>query len=444
MTSPKYKTLVDVFAQKIRSGEWAAGSRLPTHRLAARQYGIALATATKAYAELEALGLVSGETGRGTYVRDRNVPPGYGRIPEPLRQGVIDLAFNYPFSPNQPDALRKALKALSATGDLSHLMHAQPTRGREQERHLVAQHLESRGVEAQAPDLLLVNGAQQGLALAVLALLQPGDVVAVDALTYPGFIALAQTHRLDLVPIAMGAHGPDLSDLARVLRERPVKAIYTMPTLHNPMGWVMNRADRDCLVALARQYDVLLIEDGTYAFLMTNAPAPVRSLAPERTVYVGGLSKIVGGGVRFGFVLAPSALVAVLERTLRALTWSNSTIITALCGHWLADGTVARMEREKRDDAAARQRMAEVELAGLNTIANPASYFVWLMLPPEVRADQLAAWLMREGVLVATSEAFATAATFPHAIRLSLGGVDLECLRTALQKVRQGVAHFAI
>ena len=444
MAAPRYKQLVGEFAQNIRSGAWRAGTRLVTHRELARKHGIALATATKVYAELEALGLVSGETGRGTYVRDLNVPPGYGQLPERQlqRHGVVDLAFNYPYDTRQADALRKALRTLTAQGDLASLgmlISAQPTVGRELERCTVAQHLQARGIQAQAADLILVNGAQQGLALTVLALLKPGDVVAVDALTYPGFIALAQTHSLDLAPIAMGSHGPNLSDLERLMRSRPVKAIYTMPTLHNPMGWVMSRAARERLAALARQHDALIIEDGSYAFLMADAPTPVRELAPERTVYVSGLSKALGGGVRFGFVVSPPRYVQALERTLRALTWSNSTLITALCGRWLEDGTVQQMEQEKRDDATVRQQIASEELADLHMIRNPASYFVWLMLPSDMRADQLAATLMRQGVLVATSEAFAAAPSFPHAVRLSLGGCDLTTLRTALQRIRREI-----
>lgn len=444
MAALRYKTLVDEFAQKIRNGPWVAGTRLPTHRVLARQHGIALATATKVYAELERMGLVIGETGRGTYVRDLNAPPGYGQTQESLRQGVVDLAFNYPYLPKQAEELRHALRELAASGDLSCLISAQPTVGRETERRLVARHLGVRGVQVQASDLLLVNGAQQGLALTVLALLKPGDVVAVDALTYPGFMALAQTHRLDLAPIAMGTHGPHLDDLERLMNARPVKAIYTMPTLHNPMGWVMGAADRARLVALARQHDALIIEDGTYSFLVADAPPPVRELAPERTVYVSGLSKTVGGGLRFGFVVTPSRYLVTLERTLRALTWSNSTLTTALCGRWLEDGTVNRMELEKRADARARQAIAAEELAGLQMISNPASYFVWLMLPPEVRADQLASMLKREGILVATSEAFAAAAFFPHAIRLSMGGVDLTVLRAALKRIRHEINHYPI
>ncbi len=390
------------------------------------------------------MGLVIGETGRGTYVRDLYAPPGYGQTPESQRQGVVDLAFNYPYLPKQADQLRHALRELAAIGDLSSLISAQHTVGRESERRLVASHLGARGVNVQASDLLLVNGAQQGLALTVMALLKPGAVVAVDALTYPGFIALAQTHHLDLVPIAMDSHGTNLNDLERLMSARPVKAIYTMPTLHNPMGWVMGIADRKRLVRLARQYDALIIEDDTYAFLVAESPTPIRELAPERTVYVSGLSKTIGGGLRFGFVISTSHHLGSLERTLRALTWSNSTLVTALCGRWLEDGTVIRMELEKRVDARVRQAIADEELAGLYTIRNPASYFVWLLLPPEIRADQLAGSLKRQGILVAMSEAFAATAFFPHAIRLSMGGLDLAVLRAALKQIRSEIDNYPI
>ncbi|EGT5751141.1 GntR family transcriptional regulator, partial [Cronobacter sakazakii] len=74
----RYKTLVDRYASAIRSGELTAGVQLPTHRRLAAEHHVSLATATRVYAELEAMGLVSGETGRGTFVRDIALPPGLG------------------------------------------------------------------------------------------------------------------------------------------------------------------------------------------------------------------------------------------------------------------------------------------------------------------------------------------------------------------------------
>ena len=71
-----------------------------------------------------------------------------------------------------------------------------------------------------------------------------------------------------------------------------MRAVYTMPTLHNPLGWVLNTGQRQALADLARQHDLLIIEDAAYARLVSHPPPPVVSYAPERTVYVTGFSKI--------------------------------------------------------------------------------------------------------------------------------------------------------
>lgn len=78
MARARYKQVVDAFAAEIRAGGLRPGVRLPTHRQLATQHGLALATASRVYAELEAMGLVIGETGRGTFVRETALPPGLG------------------------------------------------------------------------------------------------------------------------------------------------------------------------------------------------------------------------------------------------------------------------------------------------------------------------------------------------------------------------------
>lgn len=103
----RYKAVVDRYAQAIRSGQLPAGSRLPTHRTLAAGERLSLATATRAYRELEEMGLVSGETGRGTFVRDLSLPPGHGVDQQVVAADVVDLNFNYPSLPDQGDALRR-------------------------------------------------------------------------------------------------------------------------------------------------------------------------------------------------------------------------------------------------------------------------------------------------------------------------------------------------
>lgn len=439
MPRARYKSLVDTFAEAIRSGQLLPGTRLPTHRQLAAEHGLALVTASRVYSELEAMGLVSGETGRGTFVREIALPPGQGSGQMTVGAGLLDLNFNYPSLPGQAELLRTALRQLALSGDLEALLRYQPHAGRVHERAAVARHLLNRGLTVQAEQVLVVSGAQHGLAVSMMTLLKPGDVVAVDALTYSGFKVLAETLHLELVAIPVTAGGPDLDHMHRLCGQRPVRAVYSMPTLHNPLGWVMSLAQRERLVAIARQHNLMIIEDGAYAFLAEDAPPPLATLAPERTVYIGGLSKSVATGLRVGFIAAPMAWVSGLERTIMATTWNVPGVMSAIAVGWLEDGTVAQLEAQKRADAQARQALAAQVLRGVKTISHPSSYFLWLPLAEDARADQVAMTLQRAGISVSTAEPFAVSAQVPHALRLALGSVPMAALWEALVKVRKVV-----
>ncbi len=439
MVVSRYKGVVDALAADIRAGRLPSGTRLPTHRQLAAREGIALVTASRVYAELEAVGLVSGEPGRGTFVRDIALPPGHGIDQLSVAADTVDLNFNYPSLPGQADMLRHALRQLASSGDLEALLRYQPHRGRPNERATVARHLEQRGLAVGAEHILIVNGAQHGLATTIMATLQPGDVVAADALTYPGFKVLAHALRLELAPLPVTPHGPDLDALEQLCATRRVRGVYAMPTLHNPLGWVMDASTRARLVEIARRHGLLIIEDASYAYLVEKPPPPLAALAPETTIYVSGLSKSVATGLRVGFVSAPTSFVPTIERAIRATTWNTPAVTTAIACRWLGDGTVSRLEGQKRDDARMRQSVARDVLAGLPQVSHPSSYFVWLPLSEGARADRIAASLMREHISVSTAEPFAISAHVPQAIRLALGSTDPLTLRETLSKVRQVV-----
>lgn len=439
MARTRYKELVDQIAHHIRRGALRPGAQLPTIRALMKEHGVALATATRVYAELEAAGLIVGEAGRGTFVRDTSLPRGLGLEQRPLRAGLVDLTFNYPSLPGQDEMLRAGLREIAASGDIDALLHSAPLGGRPHERAILARHLRNRGIRVGGEQVLIVNGAQQGLAVAVMALLKPGDVMAIDALTYPGMKALAQASRIDLEPLPQTGGGMDLEALEALCRRRPVRAVYAMPTLHNPLGHVLDEEGRVRLAKLAQRHDFYVIEDGAYAFLAEPAPEPVFNHAPARTIYVSGLSKSVAAGLRIGFVAAPPALIAPLEHAVRVMTWNTPSLTVTLGCNWILSGAVDGLEVRKRRDARRRQRLARAILGESAVVGHPSSYYVWLPLAEESRGDQVAAALERAGVLVTDATPFSTAATVPHALRLALGSLSFEVLEQALQKVHSAV-----
>src|SRR5690606_32712303 len=135
-------------------------------------------------------------------------------------------------------------------------------------------------------------------------------------------------------------------------------------------------------------------------FLADHAPPPIAALAPERTLYVSSFSKSVATGLRVGFVAAPGDRMADVERAIRATTWNTPSVMTALVCGWVEDGTVSRLEAGKRRDARQRQAIAREMLTGLQLVRHASSYFAWLPLPPEVRAQDVVTLLARRGVWV--------------------------------------------
>lgn len=440
MAKLRYKTIADAIATRIGTGDLKPGERLPTVRTLMKLNDIALATAARVYKDLAAIGLAVGEGGRGTFVRDLSLARGAGLVQRSAQAGVLDLTTSYPTLSGQDSMLREGLRSLAGSGDLDALLHSAPPGGRPHERQCIARHLRNRNIRVAGDDVLIVSGAQQGLAVTAMALLKPGELLVVDALTYPGMLMLARAQRLEVEALPLTSAGTDLDALARLCKRRKVRAVYSMPTMHNPLGFVMSEPDRVRLAELAKRHDFLIIEDATYAFLVEPAPKPVQTFAPERSVYVSGLSKSIAPGLRVGFVVAPPACIPVLEQAIRISTWQAASVSVALACHWIEKGVADALEERKRSDARVRQRLARRVLRDYALVAHPSSYFLWLNLEQELRADRVAAELARQGVLVTTAELFAATRHSPQALRLALGSLPLEALGQALRSIKDVLA----
>ncbi|GHA21342.1 GntR family transcriptional regulator [Devosia pacifica] len=437
MPKPPFSVLADAVAEEITSGRVPPGTRLPTHRQFAEEHTIALATATRVYRELEARGLVVGEAGRGVFVRDPGVPAKLG-MQQAAADGLIDLVFNVPANPADAEMLRTGLKRLAAGGDLEAMMRYQPHAGRQHERSLFARHA-ARSLGPVDPErLIITSGAQHGLALSVLGVMDRGDQIGTDLLTYSGFASVAALKGLSLVPVpATPQMVMDTEMLERICCERTLRALYLMPTVQNPLGSVMDETTRQRIVDIARQHDLLIIEDGAYAFLEPDPPPSLLHLAPERTIYVGSFSKSLGTGLRVGYVIAPEELAERLVAVMRATTWNTPAVMSGLLAGWIEDGTVSRAEEARRVDGAKRQALCREILAGSELIGHRNAGFAWLPNAGRQRTEPIVSRLRAKGVAVSPSSAFAIGEAVPQAIRLAFGGVSIPDLEQAMAIVRE-------
>jgi len=436
---PRYLAIADALRDDVEAGRLAPGARLPPQRTLAYSLGVTLGTVSRAYLEAARRGLVRGEVGRGTFIAARLAEDGFGQ--QQVEPGVIDLSLNRPLLGGTAAELARTLAELARENDLAQYLAYQSELGLLAQREAASTWLERSGVEAGAERIAITCGAQHGLEVALAACAQPGDTLLVEGLTFPGIKPLAARLGVTLKAVASDRGGLLPDALAAACREVGPKALFTMPTLHNPTTATLSADRRSAIAGIARRHDLTIIEDDIYGFLVEAAPAPLAALAPERVIYVTSLSKCMAAGLRVGYVACPAALVARLAAAVRSSVWMAPPLMGEIAARWIRDGTAVRLSRARTDEARRRQALAAGFLAGHAVETHPASFHLWLQLPEPWRWSDFVAAAEARGVRVTPPDLFITGrGGAPHAVRLCLTAVEsearlkgaLECLASLL------------
>ena len=417
----KAREIAQALEDMIRDGRLPPGARLPAHRDLAYRHGVALNTASAAMRLLAERGLIVGEIGRGSYVRARGQPDTDDLRIEQDNPSLIDLTGNVMPLPDLAERFEAAtIGVLRRHRD--DLTEYQPHAGRLEDRAAAAAWLSRRpGLPNDPSRIVLCAGAQHAVMLALMATTRPGDTVAVEALTWPGVKAVAEMLRLTLVPVALDGDGLRPGALQRVAVCHRIAALYCMPDLQNPTSAILSEQRRQKVAELARQFDFAVIEDDAYGFLTDQRLPPLAALAPERTWYVRSTSKAMLPALRAAWLLAPTGREQKAADLVRASVWMAPPLGAAVASLWIADGTAAALETEKRHEAEVRQKMAAAALpAGWTRSAHPRSMHLWLEPPPGLRAAEAVRAALEAGVRIVPGRAFAIRGA-PNAVRLALG-----------------------
>ncbi|WP_112263320.1 aminotransferase-like domain-containing protein [Lentzea terrae] len=416
-----YRRIADAVAADIASGRLRPGEPLPPQRAFARRHRIANSTAARVYGELARRGLVTGEVGRGTFVRAGAAEPA---LADP-GGAPVDLQLNFPVLPEQSALLAESLATMLRPDVLANALQAGAVTGTAAARAAAADLLARTGWRPDPARILFTGNGKQSLAAAIAALVPVGGRLGVEALTYPVVRTIAARLGITLVPLEMDEHGV----VPEALRAAAVRAVYLQPALHNPLGVTMPAARRAEVVAVLAELDAPVIEDAVYTFLCDEPP--LAAVAPDRTVLVDSLSKRIAPGLTLGFVVPPASLVDQVAAAVRGGGWTAPRFAVDVAAHHIADGTAAAVQLAKRADAAARQRLVADRLAGFTVHADPRAYHCWWELPAPWRADTFVAAAAREGIAVTPAAAFAIGAA-PNAVRLALASPPLDRLSGAL------------
>lgn len=455
------------FRAAILDGRLQAGETMPPSRELARRLTVSRNTVGVAYDRLIGEGFIETRIGAGTYVSEHsatparpgprltsqelrqhprwNVPsPRWNAVGSPPASGTV----RYDFRVGMPDAalfpyqtwrrfvsreLRVSALGTSTYGEAA---------GHRGLRAAIARHIGvSRGVEADAEDVIVTSGAQQAIDVIARVLLEPGDCVAVEEPGYPPPRLLLHSLGARVTPVRVDDQGLVVADLPGDAR-----LIYVSPAHQFPLGMPMSLARRIELLAWAGEHDAAIIEDD-YDSEFRFGGRPVETLSAldthGRVLYVGTFSKTMLPSIRLGFVIAPQSVRRALRLAKYVSDWHSPLPTQAALAQFIDEGLLARHIRKMRAEYGSRhERVLEV-LAGqgnwLRPIESAAGMHLTALLPPGRRLSSQDV-LQRTGgtgVAVNSLPAFYAGQVTRWGLVLGYGAVALAEIDSGLRLLRR-------
>ncbi len=303
-------------------------------------------------------------------------------------------------------------------------------------------------------DLLVTTGGQQVIDLVCKTLLDPGDVVIAEAPTYPGAVPTFCSYQADVVQIEMDEDGMRIdvleAELARLdAAGRVPKFIYTVPTFQNPAGVTLSVERRRRLVALARERELLVLEDNPYGLLRFEGdPYPtLHSLdGGDYVVYLGTFSKILSAGLRLGWAAAPRPVLAKMNLGKQAADLCSSSLTQLFVAGFFADGDWRRyvddligLYRRRRD--VMLEALAEHLPAEATWTTPRGGLFVWATLPDYIDTTDLLARGLRENVAFVPGRAAFLDGRGGSSMRLNYSGVGEDAIREGVRRIGKVVSE---
>jgi len=453
---PVYRQIADHIRSQVEGGALVEGARLPPIRSLARDLGVNRDTVAIAYEALASEGWVESVVGRGTFVLGSaatrpvaepaavRLSPTVERLLEfenarsrfGVSEGVVPLHSLIPDPDFYPvEAFRKSFNRALASRGPDLFLYGAP-QGHPELRELLARRFARQGMRLGADDIVLCHGASQGISLAVRLLAAPGEAVAVEVPTYHNILATLISFGIEAVPVPMTAEGPDLAVLDRVLARRDVKAFYTIPTFHNPMGTSTSLPHRKQLLAIAERHATPILEDAFESDLGYDGKTPVPLAALDgrgMVVHLSSFSKTLFPGVRVGSIAARGRLSEALVALKHASDLSDSMPLQAALADFLGSGGyerhLARLRRALRERRDAMLEALEAELpAGTRWTRPRGGYQVWVELPFDVDTRSLLSDAAREGVSYAPGSQFLPDRGPSRAMRLTVARAGPEAI----------------
>ncbi|SDE48642.1 DNA-binding transcriptional regulator, MocR family, contains an aminotransferase domain [Paracoccus isoporae] len=437
ITRPAYRSLAQGIAAAIDSGSLRPGARLPPHRELAWQLGLSVQTVSRAYEELIRADLISGEVGRGSFVRSG--PRETLEVPwfrAATERPPVDLSMLTPVRlPQIAEAWRDSMTRVAQHLPDPAMYSFRPRQTMALYGGMAASWLARCGVVVPAQRILITNGATPAMFVALMSVVTPGDVIATESSTCHTLRPIANSLHAKLRGIEGDGRGmlPDALRAAAASSGGRMRAVFLLPSGAGPFARVIDLERREALAHAASDAGLVVVENDALGPVGLRRPPPVSSFAPECSFYFTGLSKSLSPGLRMGFLAMPEKLAERALNRHQSMAWMATPMIAEIARDWIESGLADDLLAAQRAQLAARNRLAQRVLGG-RSAGFPQGLHRWLPLPEGCDEKDLLDRALAQGVAVAPGAGFAVTDRSP-ALRVTLGAPGLRELEEALSVI---------
>lgn len=367
---------------------------------------------------------------------------------------LISFAGGFPDAALFPNAAMGAAFQHAFTDGSQNILQYHDNRGYLKLREQLAARLTDDGTPTQADDIILTQGAQQAIDLVARMLINPGDGLVVEAPTYFGALGAFDNYGPTYYEVPMQSDGMDMHALQKVLMAHPVKMIYTIPDFQNPTGIVMSLKKRQELLRLAKQYDVVILEDSPYRWLrLTGEQLPtLQSLdTDDRVISLGSFSKILAPGLRLGWASGGKRWIDAIANLKNGADLESPFMTMVAVSDYLAENSLddhlvqLRRTYQMKKDAMVNALRCNLP-AGFKVNDPQGGFFVWLTGPADVDMGQLLKdeVLPHENIAYIPSRNLYPSKSVVNAARLNFTGEDVAAIQTGAARLSAALAQAVV
>jgi 2-aminoadipate transaminase len=364
------------------------------------------------------------------------------------RPEIISLAGGLPDTSTFPAESLAALTSKMAAAGAARALQYAPTEGMAVAKECIAEVMAYEGTPVDPEDVMVTTGGQQVIDLVCKTLVDPGDVVVAEAPTYPGAVPTFMSYQADVVQVAMDDDGMRVDELEATLDRldaegRRPKFIYTIPSFQNPAGVTMSLPRRRRLVEVARERELLVLEDNPYGLLRYEGePLPtLRSLDPDEfVIYLGTFSKILSPGIRLGWTLAPAPVLEKMNLGKQGADLCSPAFSQMFVASYFEHDrwtdylqSLKDLYRRRRDtmlDALAEHFPREASWT-----RPQGGLFIWATLPDYIDTTDLLARALSHNVAFVPGRAAYLDGRGASSMRLNFSGVDEHDIREGIRRI---------